>query len=628
MALHPRLVIVGAGPRAIMLLERILANLGPAGALEITLVDPFSPGGGRIWRYDQSPLLKLNTLAQDNTVFTDETSTIAGPILPGPSLIEWAGQVRAGERPEVVINDAEIRAELESLHPQSFPTRRLQSYYLDWFWHATVAGAPASVVIGHREGLVVGVDEHGAAFVVHLADGSTLDADVVVYAIGHNGREPDAPTQGLIDASRKAGLTYVPPSFTADADLSALRPGQDVIVRGMGLAAVDLVVLLGEGRGGRFERTDGRLRYHPSGLEPQLHMGSARGVPSCSKVTSALQGEPPHPEVLTREAIAALLKREGQIDFDVDVRPLIRQELVWGHYRELFTGHPDRMTTTWEAFSAFLREKAGDSSAVRAEAARVIPDPLDRFDVDSLDRPLEGEKFATDAELQQRIRRHIADDLTRRTSQDHSSAQALFLTTLLTYLALADIPPHRWSARSRAVALPIAWHRFFSFIASGPPGHRLEEFLALSLAGILHFLGPEVSVRIDPDRGFVATSPSFGQETVAQALVDAWLPGSGASVSDNPALRELAARHGRELSVSDADFHGWIGLIEVDSDGHVLAGDGRARDGLFAIGPFTSLAGVGAFTRPNADSLPLRQTDQVARAVVARLRVASVISSA
>ena len=71
-----------------------------------------------------------------------------------------------------------------------------------------------------------------------------------------------------------------------------------------------------------------------------------------------------------------------------------------------------------------------------------------------------------------------------------------------------------------------------------------------------------------------------------------------------------------------------IGLIEVDSDGHVLAGDGRARDGLFAIGPFTSLAGVGAFTRPNADSLPLRQTDQVARAVVARLRVASVISSA
>ena len=58
----------------------------------------------------------------------------------------------------------------------------------------------------------------------------------------------------LIADAARAGLTYVPPAFTADADLSALAPGQDVIVRGMGLAAVDLVVLLAEGRGGRFVR--------------------------------------------------------------------------------------------------------------------------------------------------------------------------------------------------------------------------------------------------------------------------------------------------------------------------------------------------------------------------------------
>ncbi len=39
------LVIVGAGPRAVMLVERLLARRAPA-PLRITLVDPFPRGRG------------------------------------------------------------------------------------------------------------------------------------------------------------------------------------------------------------------------------------------------------------------------------------------------------------------------------------------------------------------------------------------------------------------------------------------------------------------------------------------------------------------------------------------------------------------------------------------------------
>jgi hypothetical protein len=604
-----------------MLLERLFARLEEsAPPLEITLIDPHPPGAGRIWRRDQSPLLKLNSMAQDVTVFTDETSTIEGPVRPGPTLIGWAELVRDGALPDVAIDDPQVVAELRSLGGDSFPTRRLHSYYLDWFWRTTVATAPPRTTVRWLRDTAAGVRSDGAGYVVDLVDGAGVAADLVVYAVGHNGRQPADQTADVIAEAARAGLTYVPPAFTADADLSALAPGQDVIVRGMGLAAVDLVVLLAEGRGGRFVREgDSTLRYEPSGLEPRLHIGSRRGVPYRSKVSSAIQGDPPQLHIVTKAAIAQLVARPEPVDFERDVWPLIAQELAWGHYRELFTGHPERVNGTWDEFRVVLHAHAGDVPALRRAAERFIPDPLDRFDVPALDRPLGEETFSSDEDLQRRIRRHIRDDLTLRTTQERSSAQAVFLAILLSFLSLADVPPDKWSARSRAVGLPVTWHTFFSYVASGPPAHRLEELLALSHAGVVRFLGPEVQVRIEPGRGFVASSPRSAGESVATALVDAWLPGSGAAVSDNSALRELAARHGREFRVADASFEGSLGRIDVDADGRVVSPDGSVHESLFGIGAFTTLTEAGAFTRPRADSLSLRQTDRVAGALAARL---------
>ena len=162
-----RLVTVGGGPRAAMLLERLLAHLdGSSAALEITVVDPHPPGPGRIWRRDQSGLLKLNSMAQDVTVFTDDTCTIDGPVRPGPSLIEWAELVRSGILSDVDIPDAGVWDEVQSLRGDSFPTRRLQSCYLSWFWRTTVAAAPASVSVRWREDSVTAVREQHRGYAI------------------------------------------------------------------------------------------------------------------------------------------------------------------------------------------------------------------------------------------------------------------------------------------------------------------------------------------------------------------------------------------------------------------------------------------------------------------------------
>lgn len=642
-----RLIVVGAGPRAFMLVERIVARLpspatgGEVGApdLEIDLFDPHPAGAGRIWRRAQSPLLKLNSMAQDVTVFTDESCTIEGPIAPGPSLIAWAQSWRQGELPGIEIDDELAAAEARGLRPDSFPTRRLHSFYLDWFAQRVIASAPAGVAIRVHADTVAAVrasadpcgdgphsvGPSGAAWTVALASGTERDADVVVYALGHNGRTPDAATAGLTAGAHREGLIYVGPDFTADADLTGIPEEGDVIVRGMGLAAVDLVVLLTQGRGGRFVETPattGRpagLRYLPSGREPRLHLGSRRGVPYRSKVSSTIQGEPPRRDVLTPEAIAALLARPEPLDFERDTWPLIAAELLHGHYRELFTGHPERVTGTWPEAKALLQTHAWDDPRLRAALDARVPDPLDRFDVAALDRPLARASFASRDAAHEAVRAHIIDDLELRTSQDRSPAQGVFFAALLSFLALSEIPAARWNARSRAESLPGRWHTFFSYVASGPPAHRLHELLALADAGIVRFLGPDVDVRIAAGAGFEASSPRTAGTTAARTLVDAWLPGTGAAESDNPALRQLATELGAELRVRDDDFDGGIGRVLVDLEGRVIAPGDAPHESLFALGPFTSQPEGGAFTRPGIDALSFRQTDRIAAAVTARL---------
>ena len=91
----PVIVLVGAGPRGVSLLERIGANLPePPGRLRIHVIDDTEPGAGRIWRTDQSRELCMNTLADAVTLFTDSSGTMAGPVVPGPTLYEWCLLVR------------------------------------------------------------------------------------------------------------------------------------------------------------------------------------------------------------------------------------------------------------------------------------------------------------------------------------------------------------------------------------------------------------------------------------------------------------------------------------------------------------------------------------------------------
>lgn len=618
-------VLVGAGPRAAGWLERFAAARSQrAGNTPVTvhLVDPHPPGAGRIWRREQSPLLKLNSMVEDVTMFTDDSCSIEGPVRPGPSLLEWVDGVRDGTIDDVRVDDPLVAAELAGLRRGGFPTRRLQSLYLDWFLRRTLDGLDDGVtVVVHRD-RVRSVDGGAGVQTVRLAGGGALQADAVVYALGHAGSEPTGESAAFAAFAARHGLDYLPPAFTADADLGAFGPGRTVAVRGFGLAAVDLVVLLTEGRGGRFARTaEGRLGYVPSGFEPTLLIGSRRGVPYRSKISSTLVGEPPALRYLTPETVARLAASPERLDFRAAVWPLIARELVHGYYRELFTGHPDRVRVPWAAFAAELDRVGPEGDGYRALLARSLAHPEDELHLDAFDRPLAGARFAGEGELQEWMRAHLRADLHQRTAPEHSATLGLFTALLHALFAIAPhLAGELWTEESRRRDVVGWWPGYFSYVASGPPGHRLEELIALSEAGVVRFAGADIRVVADEEAGvFRVGSGSMPGERPVTALIDAWLPAATAETSDEPALRDLVE------SGAGSVRHGQVRVAAEDS--RILRPDGTPHPARWAIGPFTTAPFAGAFSRPGTDALAFRENDRVARSVLDALSGAATPSS-
>ena len=626
----PVLVFVGGGPRTVSLLERLAANapqLLPATGLDIHVVDPYPVGSGRIWRRSQSPLLWMNSVAKDVTMFLDESVVCEGPIVPGPPLDEWvAGPGRA------VLIEAGLAGTADSFTADDFASREIASLYLSWTFDRVVASLPDNVVVTtHRQRAVTVTDDPRPTGRqrVELADGTVLTADLVVLAQGYLDRRASAAEIALTAAARQYGLTYLPPDYTADTDLAVLRPGQSVLVRGFGLAFIDVMVLVFQGRGGTFVTDeDGALQYRAAGKEPVLYVGSRRGVPYHAKLGYRLETSAPvAPAYFTPAAVTALAV-DGPVDFATKVWPLLVKELTAAHYRRLFAVHGDRTEGTWAEFETNLAADDVRGAEFAAVVRRVVPDPADRFDIDLIDRPLRGRTFADHDDLSAALVEYVSTDLARRADPRYSADHAVFNALLGVYGVLAGaVVSGQISAQDRVRYMEGEFHGLFSFLASGPPPRRLAEMLALHRAGFVRFAGPDLSITIRDGR-FVGFSPALPGEIVADALVDARLPRPDVRAASDPVISSLL-RDGQlaaeDLLASDGTDLGG-GQLLADARCHAIRADRTVHPRRFLLGPSVSgSAGSAGFARPGFNGAGFRQNDAVAREL---LQLASVAHAA
>jgi uncharacterized NAD(P)/FAD-binding protein YdhS len=562
--MHASVAIVGGGPRALSVLERICGlPQGPWESLTVHVIDPNPPGSGTHYP-DQPDYLLMNTVAGQVTMFRTGDSAATGNPVSGPSLAEWAGV------PE----------------DEYLPRGVLGRYLADAFRRIRKQAPPTVLIQEHRATAETLRTMQDRFWVLTLSDGSIIFVDFVFLTTGHGRNHPteeDCRIQEFIAEHRRANprLRYFRSCYPLQR-METIDPGARVAVRGMGLSAIDTVAALTIGRGGRFvpgSKTRD-LVYLPSGDEPQLHVFSR----SCRifwprPVNQKGPADVHQAEFLTAEKVQELRREHGQIDFEKHLLPLLRADML----------------------------KA-------AESLGTVPD---LGEVETILRPLDQGREKTIGEYQDDIVDFLRKD-ERRAAEGNLKNPVKAATD-----ALRDIREELRGAIEHRGLTPGSHERFcriyapiMNAVAAGPPASRAAEWRALFAAGILHIGGgPGSGIGTDPDTaeftiaGGLQSSAPTRCDVVVGATVDPFLPERDTS----PLTRSLlSAGHARPFA------NGWFrpGGFDIDPAGRLIGTNGTVTPSICALGHITE--GAHYFTNMlSAPGIDSRLTADAAAAVEA-----------
>ncbi|KAE8371859.1 FAD-NAD(P)-binding-domain-containing protein [Aspergillus bertholletiae] len=602
---NAHVAIVGMGPRGTSALERLCASatefVAPGARLTVHVVDPSPPGAGRVWRTAQSSELLMNTVTSQVTLYTDKSVVCSGPIREGPSLYEWA-------------TDADL-----GLGPDEYPTRGQYGHYLEWVFREIVRKAPPEVEIEVHAARAVSLDDApDGRQVLSLSTGRTLSGlSAVVLAQGHLPLVADAQLQQLTAYAEQNGLHHITPSNPADVDLSSIKPGESIFLRGLGLNFFDYMALLTTGRGGRFTRTPNGLRYHPSGREPRMYAGSRRGIPYQARGDNAKGAYGRHmPLIFTEEVINGFRQRAesgNAPNFLKDIWPLVSKEVETVYYEALLKQHGFEL--------AGFRERFLTTAHKSPEEAQVLTDfgitEENRWSWDRISRPY-GERTFTAGVWRDWMLEYLREDAKEATLGNVNGPLKAALDVMRDLRnELRLIVDHAGlSGLSHRDHLDRWYTPLNAFLSIGPPRQRIEQMIALIEAGILDVLGPRPQARAE-DGAWVVCSPEVsGLKVRVTTLIEARLP--------EPSLRHTADELLSHLLKTGqcrphtVDGYETGGLDITASPYRVIDSEGHAHARRFAVGVPTEgvhwVTAAGA--RPGVNSVTLSDTDAVARAAL------------
>ncbi len=412
-----RIAIVGGGPNATYSLER-LAALFEAGdlrrPLDVTIFDKSGRfGDGAVHDASQPRTSLLLRIANETSVAADWRAGETTPRLPAPhgqTMFEWA-KARADEHPDFVMD--------KETHPARYLHGvALREAFENYRSILLAHGCQVETLVAE----VVDIVEDGRSLGLLTEHGDRIAADHVLCVTGHGVPRFTADQERLRAFASRTGLSYVPrpyplPEFITE---ETVRAGSRVAIRGMGVTAIDQILWLTEGRGGRFEtQQDGRLAYLPSGREPSsivpfspsgLFMGC---LPYPAKHT---KGTPHAGHFWTHAAVDRIRDRSGEpverepgvarlrLDFDRDLMPVVVLEMADLYYRTLLG--PDfgdwfrtKATPTYDAFVADTQRKRQSFDPANDGYERLLdPVAADLRNAAALfDRALAGHIALTDA---------------------------------------------------------------------------------------------------------------------------------------------------------------------------------------------------------------------------------------
>ncbi|WP_203634012.1 FAD/NAD(P)-binding protein [Lacticaseibacillus suibinensis] len=599
-----KVALIGAGPRGLLVLERLIAWQQQMSALPltITLFDPY-PIGGRVWRRDQAPQLIMNTAAQHITLFYDRTVQEPGPIMPGPSLAQWAVKEAATFLRSRGKSARPYLAEAATLGPNDYPSRALYGYYLAWFYAEMHRRKRPNVALVFKQTMVQAVSPD--PFTVHTAAGAEC-FDAVVLALG---TMPNSLTreQAAFTAFAKAHQrVYLPPSFPAEGDLSRLGPQDVVAMRGLGLSFFDYVSRLTEGRGGHFRNEQGQLTYQASGAEPHIIAGSRRGLPYHAKARNEkAPGEAWPPRFLTAQQLANWAA-SGPITGKQFFQGL-KTEVGFVYYSLLLAQqHPEVDLPSFQA--DYMTDPAEALAALKLPAAELL-------DWTALTTPPQGDDPKA-------MLIYLAKDA----AEAERGSKTGPLTSALE--VLRDLRDTIRQVVDLGLLTDDEYLDFFlrwfngtnDFLSIGPPVIRIEQLRALIAAGIVTIAPPQITIAT-AGTDFIVRSQAAEFERHATALIEARVPAPNAGAAQNPLMQQLL--HDGLATLMELQLAGdrrfQSGAVLVDRHSAQLLDQKRRTQGKFFFWgvPTEGLNWLTtASPRPFSDDVNLRLANRIARQIL------------
>lgn len=600
-------IVVGGGPHATYALERLAwaaETRAAACRLRIAVVDRDGAFGcGAVHSWDQAPTSYLNRASGDVALGLG-----SGPM---PDFHAWQEREAAAGRLDAALGrgDTPSRALHGRALAAAFATHAARLEGAGRGEVARIHGEAVAIApMGDRPDAPLAVTVEGPC-PVRLATRAAL------LATGHDRLAPDETESAYAAfAQARAGLAYVhDPYPLAALDDAFESAGATVALLGLGLSAIDVVLHLTEGRGGAFQRdADGRLRYRPSGREPQRIVGvspSGRPVLARARDVRATRGAPPHlAYALSIDAVERLRARRGrpatlpgrgetaQLDFDRDVLPLVLAEMACVHHA---AAAPDAVESALRAavppaLARYLDAPAGAAAEASAALLAAVDDAaraggsIRRLDGRAL---MDGALPPGDGDWAARTRAAIADDLARARIGNlddplKAAIDAAWRELRPALAAALDFGGLTAASQERFARVGM---RAYNRLSNGSAVEPMEKLLAVAQAGILDLsAGPGARVEPDPERGvFAVVGPRTGYRAAADVVIGARIRRFDPHRSRAPLYRAMLDRGlvtQWENPGADGEPGCRPGAIAIDARHHALDARGRPDPRLTLVG--------------------------------------------
>lgn len=572
-----RIAIIGNGPRALSVLERLAARLlaQPEAPVEIHYIEKQNPGTGRIWRQDQDSVFVMNTVAEEVSAFSGEGDFETARPGSGPSLANWWRCTRDDYPGE-----------------NAWAPRALYGEYMQFVLNCIKKSLTTVQRFCPQQAEVMDIVlRNDLQAVLFFSGGRTLTVDRVVIASGHPRNcltEQEQQWQDFADVH--PSLRWIQGDSAADMPLEEIPAGSQVGILGLGLSFLDVMAALTTGRGGVFnEQPNGSLRYLPSGREPRLVAGSRSSLPIPGRGKNQKHPDFNYQSVMFTVERAEALAMRGAVDFDRDVLPLLMAEvnLTW-YATTLRQRHGASAEKAFRDYVMTLSEH--DFDTLPEVASRFGMSDLPPLDIYQLGDPFRDRQFISANHFHEALCEELVRDIEHADGGNVDNPLKAALDTLRDTRGLVrrvvdfgGLKPASFRDAFLQRYSPVS-----ALLSAGPPRYRTRQILALIEANILRIVGPRMQIACNEKHGcFELSSPHVGgAHWRVETLLDARVPAQDLERDMSP-LTQALRQHGiwNNFTLNDADTRFITGGVAVTRvPFHPIDQHGKAIQQLYVIG--------------------------------------------